>query len=413
MGPLYWVMAILVNLRGALLLAPLLACAASAHALQGDRIRPSVGAVANYYSNLFYVDDRIPAGNVPYLRNGQKSDWSYGLRVGLDADIPVSRQSFSLRSNVTQNNFATYDNLDNTSYNIRGVWNWVAGSNWDGDLGVQHSESLGSFVDTRGSVKNLRKIDQYSASAMYRLFYDWKLRAALGYVALQNSDPRFRATDRQETSYELGSRYYSKGGDNYVGLNLRAIDGAFPNRQVFPGATVDNSYRQFTAEAVVDWRYSPTTFLEGSAGWTNRLHDQVSARNFSGLTGRLRWAYGISGATSIDTTLFREIGSWETVTSNYILTQGFRVGPNWRYSEKLNLQASGGFSTRQFLGDPLVAVGVPVRKDEVWTVSGSAVWAPTLRAQISGTLSYETRSSNAFFADYTAVTLFVAAQYTF
>jgi exopolysaccharide biosynthesis operon protein EpsL len=396
-----------------LCLPALLAASGSAHALQGDRIRPSVGVVSNYYSNLFYVDDRIPADLVPFLKNGQKSDWSYGLKAGLDADIPVSRQVFTLRSNVTQNNFATYDNLDNTSYNARGVWNWVAGSSWDGDVGVQHSDSLGSFVDTRGNVKNLRKTDQYFASAMYRVYYDWKLRAALSYLELQNSDPRFRAGNRNDTTYELGSRYYSKGGDNYVGLNFRAIDGVFPNRQVFPGATVDNSYRQYTVETVVDWRYSPVTFLEGAVGWTNRLHEQISARNFSGITGRVVWGYGISGATSLNTTLFREIGALETVTSNYILTQGIRFGPSWRYSEKLTLQANAGFSNRQFLGDPLIVLGAPVRKDDVWTVSGSASWTPVYRAQVSGTVSYDTRTSNAILADYTAVTVFLSAQYTF
>jgi hypothetical protein len=176
---------------------------------------------------------------------------------------------------------------------------------------------------------------------------------------------------------------------------------------------VDNSYRQFTAETVVDWRYSPTTFLEGAIGWTNRLHDQVSARNFSGVTGRIVWAYGISGATSINTTLFREIGAVETVTSNYILTQGIRVGPSWRYSEKLTLQANAGFSNRQFLGDPLIVIGAPVRKDDVWSASGSAVWSPLYRAQVSATISYDTRTSNAVLADYSAITIFASAQYTF
>lgn len=393
--------------------AALILAAMPAQALQGDRIRPSVGAVANYYSNLFYVDDRIPSNSVPFLKNGQKSDWSHGLRLGLDADIPVSRQTFVLRSNVTQNNFATYDRLDNTSYNVAGTWNWVAGSRWDGDVGVSHSESLGSFLDVRGSAKNLRKIDSYSASAMYRVYYDWKLRAALTYLELQNSEPRFRSGNRQDVTYELGSRYYSKGGDNFLGLNLRAVDGAFPNRQVFPGATVDNSYRQFTAEGVVDWRYSPSTFLEGALGWTNRLHDQVSARNFSGLTGRVVWNYGLTGVTSLNTTFFREVGAVETVTSNYILTQGVRVGPRWSFSDKLTLQANVGFSNRQFLGDPLVVVGAPVRKDDVFTVSASALWAPVYRAQVNATLSYDARKSNAVLSDFTAVTLFLSAQYTF
>jgi exopolysaccharide biosynthesis operon protein EpsL len=393
--------------------AVLLAIAAPSQALQGDRVRPSVGVVANYYSNLFYLDDRIPSAAIPFLKNGQKSDWSRGLRVGLDADLTASRQTFLLRSSVSQNNFSTYSTLDNTAYDVRGTWNWVAGSRWDGDAAATFSESLGSFIDTRGSQKNIRKVNTYSASAMYRVLYDWKLRAALGYYELQNSDPLFLSANRRETSYELGSRYYSKDEDNFVGLNFRAIDGVFPNRQQFLVSTANDTFRQFTAEGVVNWRYSQLTSLEGAIGWTNRLHDQISIRNFSGLTGRLVWNYGLTGATSMNTTVFREISTPETVGANYALTQGVRAGPVWRYSEKLSFQATAGFSNRRFLGDPLTANTGTIRVDDLWTASGSVLWTPSRRTQVDATVSYDKRTSNAVLFDFTGVSVFLAARYNF
>lgn len=73
---------------------------APSSALDGDRIRPSVGFVSFYSSNLFYLDDRLPNFNYPFLKDGQKSDVSYGGRLGLDADIPISRQTFTLRSST-------------------------------------------------------------------------------------------------------------------------------------------------------------------------------------------------------------------------------------------------------------------------------------------------------------------------
>lgn len=391
----------------------MLIAAAPVHALQGDRIRPSVGVVTNYYSNLFFLDNRAPVDQLSFLKNGQKSDWSRGLRVGLDADIAASRQTFLLRSNVTRNNFSTYNALDNMSYDLRGTWNWVVGSRWDGEAGATVSESLGSFIDTRSSGKNMRKTNTYSASAMYRFSYDWKLRTALGYYELQNSDPLFLSANRRETSYELGSRYYSKDEDNFLGFNLRGIDGVFPNRQQLLGSTSNDVYRQFTAEGVVNWRYSPLTSLEGAIGWTNRLHDQVSIRNFSGLTGRLVWTYGLTGATSLNATVFREITTPETVGANYALTQGWRAGPVWRYGEKLTLKANAGFSNRRFLGDPLTAVTGKVREDNLWVLSTSAVWSPRARLEVDASLSYDKRQSNAILFDFTALTLLLSAQYIF
>lgn len=390
----------------------LLAVSVPGHAFQGDRIRPSVGVVANYYSNLFFLDDRIPSNLVPYLKDGQKSDWSRGLRVGPDADISASRQNFVLRSSASQNNFSTYSALDNTAHDLRGTWNWVAGGRWEGDMGASFNESLGSFIDTRSGQKNIRKVNSYSASALYRVPYDWKLRAVLGYYELENSAPLFFSADRRNVSYELGTRYYSKGEDNFLGFNLRAIDGVSPNRQIMPGVTTDDGYRKFTAEGVINWRHSDLTSLEGGIGWTNRLHGQLSYRTFSGITGRVTWTNGLAGATSIYTTVFREISTPVTVGPNCILAQGFRAGPSWRYSDKLTLQASAGFSNRKFLGDQLTTATSTVRVDDVWTVSGFVLWTPTHRTQLDASVSYDTRKSNAVLFDFKAVSTFLYARYT-
>ena len=76
MGTLYWGVAILVTplsrspiriwrhrfaAAGAFTVMAVCQIEA-AHALDGDRIRPFVGVLGTYYSNLFYTDDRIQIG---------------------------------------------------------------------------------------------------------------------------------------------------------------------------------------------------------------------------------------------------------------------------------------------------------------------------------------------------------------
>lgn len=388
--------------------------AGRALALDGDRIRPSVGLNYTYVSNLFYLDDRIPDSQLPFLKNGQRSDNILGLRAGLDADIPVSRQMFTIRTSATDNMYATYDNLDYVSYNLRGTWNWVVGSDWDGDVGLAHYQALGSFADVNFNVKNIRNTDEYFASGMYRVAPDWKLRAAVRNTQLRNSAASFASTDRNDNVYEFGSRRYSKGGDNFVGVNFRAIDGRFPNRQVVATSTVDNSYRQYTLEGTVDWLYSGQSKLSGALGWTNRLQDQISERNFAGITGRLTAVYSPSGIVGLNASIFREIGSYEDITASYIVTQGVRIGPSYTVSEKLSLQANYQYSVREFLGDPNFLVNPqPTRKDDINSVSGTAVWAPLRNVQVSATLSYDTRTSNRVNLDYDVVTFFVGGQITF
>ncbi len=427
MGPLYWKLAVLVAGKNktmkrskaarrcaASLCAALTAVSGLAQALDGDRIRPSVGATYTYTSNLFYVDDRIPPQSLSFLKDGQKSDQIYGLKVGLDADIPVSRQMLTLRASATNNNYVTYDNLNYVGYNVRGAWNWVVGSDWDGDAGFGRVQALGSFADVRTNVRNIRNTDELFASAMYRVVPDWKLRVAVRNTKLENSADTFKSTDRDDTTYELGSRRYSKGGDNFIGVNLRAIDGRFPNRVVTPTATVDNSYRQYTLEGVVDWIYSGQSKLSGTLGWTNRIQDQLSERNFSGITGRLTAIYSPTGIIGLNAAIFREIGSYEDITTSYILTQGFRFGPSYAVSEKLMLRADYTFSNRQYLGDPgFVVTGLPVRDDDINSISGSAIWSPRRNVQVNATLSYDTRVSNRPLTDYNVTTFFVSAMLTF
>ncbi|MEO8038759.1 MAG: XrtB/PEP-CTERM-associated polysaccharide biosynthesis outer membrane protein EpsL [Betaproteobacteria bacterium] len=386
-----------------------------AHALDGDRIRPNVGATYTYVSNLFYLDDSIPTQNLPFLKDGQKNDQILGLRAGLDADIQVSRQVFRLRSSATDNRYATYDNLDYVSYNVRGAWDWMVGPDWDGDVGISQAQVLGSFADINFNVRNVRKTQELFASGMYRLTPDWKLRAAMRRLTLDNSAAAFTSTDREDMFYELGSRYYSKGRDNYLGLNLRVIDGTFPNREVVPGvSTIDNSYRQYTLEGVMDWRYSGLSQISGSLGWTNRLHDQLPERDFSGVTGRLSGLYSPSGTLGFNAAVFREIGGFDDVTSSYILTQGVQFGPNYIYSDKLTFQASYSYRNRKFLGDPgFVLTSLPVRVDDVQSLSASAIWSPRRNVQVNATLSYDTRTSNRQFREYHVTTFFTAVQLTF
>ena len=93
--------------RRRLLGALLLCSAVEAQALEGDRIRPSVGAVYTYTDNVYYLDERVTPN---FLKGGQRSDQILGLRLGLDADHYWQRQTFTLRSTITDNRHVTYDN---------------------------------------------------------------------------------------------------------------------------------------------------------------------------------------------------------------------------------------------------------------------------------------------------------------
>jgi exopolysaccharide biosynthesis operon protein EpsL len=395
-----------------------------ANALEGDRIRPYAGINYTYQDNVFYLDDRVDANSVSFLKGGQKGDQTFGLKVGLDMDWYYSRQTFSLRSQITNNRHVTYDNLNYNAYNLRGAWNWVLGERWDGDAGVEKNQVASTFYDFRTadrSERNLRTLDALFASAMLRMSPDWKLRGAIRYTQTDNSISRFQLFNRNELTLEAGSRHYSKGTDDFIGINFRVVDGKLPNRETIAASATTNAYRQYTAEGVVEYQAGGSTRLIGNLGLTTRRYDDFSQRNFSGVTGRVSGTYSLSGKTSVNGALFREIGAWEDNTTNYIVTQGFSVGATQSLTEKVNLQANYQNRMRTFDGDPGVVTGLPNRSDRLQSLSLSAVWLPTRNVRLDATVSRDTRSAdgawqaNGFgpFNDFKVLTFSVGGQLTF
>lgn len=411
-------------LRGILTLV-LCSLAATGHALEGDRIRPSVGLSYTYSDNIYYLDDRVDTSSFAFIRDGKKGDQTIGLRAGLDIDHYVSRQVFSLRSQITNNRHVTYDNLDYTTYNLRGEWKWVVGERWDGTVGYDKERVASSFYDFRAAdrtSRNLRTRDSFFASGMMRMSPDWKLRGALRYNSTANSLARFNSTNVDEWVAEAGSRRYSKGTDDFVGLNLRYADGRFPNRQVVSTSTVDNAYRQYTVEGVIDYQYSGLTRISGNLGLTARQHKQLSQRNFTGLTGRLEATYALSSKTSLNGAVFREIGAWQDFTTNYVVTQGFTAGATQTLTEKLLVQANYSLRRRSFEGDPdFIVLSLPTRKDMLQSYTLSLVWTPLRNVRFDGSASYTVRDTNdawaangfGSFNDFAALILYLSGQVTF
>lgn len=402
--------------------ALLLACAAApTHALQGDRIRPSVGLTYTYTNNVFYLDDRFPNAGAPFLKNNQRHDTTLGLRLGLDIDHYWNRQTFALRSQITENRHVTYDSLNYQAYNVRGTWNWVVGERWDGDAGIEKTQVASNlydfFANNQRDTRNLRVQTAMFANAMLRMSADWKLRAGIRYVDIENSLSRFAIANQQQWITEVGTRHYSKGTDDFLGLTFRYVDGSFPTRTVVGGSTIDNGFQQYTLEGNVEYQLSGLTRITGSAGLTTRRHPQVSQRDFTGPTGRVNLTYRPSEKLTWNASAFQEIGAWEDATSSYILTRGFSVTPSYSISDKLVAQANYGLRRRSFEGDPnFVTNTTGQRIDQIQSLSATLSWLPLRQTRVDTTLSYDKRKANAAFgsfADFDVMTLYVSGQLTF
>jgi exopolysaccharide biosynthesis operon protein EpsL len=392
--------------------------AGRAMALSGDRISPYVGLGYTYTDNLFFLDERRINAQNPILEGGQASDMFLAGRVGLRASYPISRQIINLRGEISRNAYQTYNRLDHNAYNFGADVDWDYGRNWDGKVGANERVALGAFADQRlglGNERNLRTFRNIFANANYALTPDTKVRTAINLFNLENSANAFNAGNRQDTSYDVGLRSFSKGRDDFLGINFNYTDGKFPDREeVAPGSFIDNSYKQYRISGDVDYTFSGLTRVEVDWGYTSRQHDVLPQRNFGGLTGRLTVRYGLSRRTSFNGSVFRELGAFDDVTTTYIVTTGISGGVSHEITPKLSAQAQYSLRNRRFTGDPgFVIAQRPARDEDIQSLSLGLTWQAERNLRVNANYSYNTRSANLQFFDFAVNTFTVGAQLSF
>jgi hypothetical protein len=167
------------------------------------------------------------------------------------------------------------------------------------------------------------------------------------------------------------------------------------------GSPVDNQYDEIETSAVAQWNVTGKSRIDARLGYTSRKHDQVSQRDFQGITGRLNYDWTIAAKTLLNMALWREIRSIEDVDASYVLSQGFSVGPAWAPTSKLVLQAKLLREKRDFEGDPgFVLTASPQREDTFRGARLSAGYTPLRNVELSLSLEKGDRSSNIAGRDY-------------
>jgi outer membrane receptor for monomeric catechols len=122
------------------------------------------------------------------------------------------------------------------------------------DAGIEKSQIASNlydfFANDQRETRNLRVQTAMYANAMLRMSADWKLRAGIRYADITNSLSRFAIANQQLWTTEVGTRHYSKGTDDFLGLTFRYMDGTFPTRTVVGGSTIDNGFQQWITPAI-------------------------------------------------------------------------------------------------------------------------------------------------------------------
>jgi exopolysaccharide biosynthesis operon protein EpsL len=351
----------------------------------------------SYDSNLFRLSDETNPQTV--IGTSDKSDIIYRLGGGGKYELRHSRQKFIAEASVTEYKFRNFDNLDNTSNDLRGTWQWEAGHNWDGNLGVGHRRYLEGFGNFQQNVRDMVSQNQVFGSANYLIHSHLKLTLDADWYDTRHSEETRNVLDSKINNTAFTVNWVTPA-QNTVGLQYRTADARYPHRETVATTLIENDYSENEYSLVAHWKLGGVSEAFARIGHTEREFDQAPDRNFSAPTWRFTYLWQPTGKTALQLATWRELAEFEDLTANYVRVTGFSVVPTWSITPKVALRGRISLQTLNYLGDPGILPIINRREDKDRLYQISALWTPLRLTELAFTVETGRRTSNQLFADY-------------
>lgn len=374
-----------------------------------DTFNFALGAQMRYDDNLF----RLPAAEnpLPFSGKSRKSDLIYSTDVGIRIDKPYAQQRFQLDATVTDNRYQTHDFLNYSAFDYRSAWLWHLTPRISGVVLAEQTQELNNFADFRDfGQKSIQTNQVHVFSVDGDIGAGMHLLGGLLDVRSRNSQTFQAVGDYRQDGAELGIKYVS-AAQNWISLTRRETVGDYRGRVLDPLTQLDTGFNESTTEAALDWHGSVKSEIQAKLGYVDRRHDNFSQRNYAGALGRLLYRWDPTEKLRLDTSLSRNLFSFQENANSYYVADTFSVSPVWRYSPKTTLRLRYDYSNRDYRG-AIVSVA-EMRQDTVQSLLFAADWQATRKLTIVSTLQHIRRDSNLATYDYDSNSAEISAQFLF
>lgn len=398
-------------MRAAILGAGVAGPCGGAFAVWGDRLELVGSETVAADSNVFRISGaRDPA---TIIGAPSKSDIYRITTLGLNLDVPVSRQRFKAGYAVNAARYDRFKELNFDGYNGQAEWLWQLGNQTSGRVGYSESYSLASLSDFQTRIANPLKVRQSFLDGAYLLTPSWRLGAGLNQLRQVNGDAARQANDVEVFTTTASIAYLSRAG-NSLGASVVAEDGRFPNPQLVAGTAFDNAYTQRSANLLLDWTLTGKSRFYARAGLVKRSYVQLPQRDFDGATLRAEYEWKATGKLTVVAIGQRDISPVEDIRTSFVRITGAALRPTLSITEKTSVSANLEYSVRNFLGDPRLALGLaPERTDRVKSATLTLSYRPAPMVSLLLSVQRETRTSTLDFGDYAASVVRASARIAF
>jgi hypothetical protein len=359
----------------------------------------------SYESNLYRVDASTALGE--FSRSDTVSSTS--LVAGLDQ--PLGRQRLYGNATLSVNRYSRNDYLNDNSYALAGGLDWTSIERLSGNLSLAANRNQRSFnVDSAPDVvqtrKNNERVEQLDATLRAGEVTRLTMEGALGYRRVSFSAPEYVGSQYRQTRGSLGLRY--RPAIATLGASLSLADSRYHTSPAQAASEqAGEQLRRTSIDLTVNWPASGASSVYARLSPTRASYREFTQRDFSGLTGSLKWNWAPTGKLSVESRLVHDISqdsNFETFggpvvagTSNTgRTTTELRFALGYKVTAKTAIDAALVRSHRTLEQTATVSsrsVVTATGADDTDTLSIGARWSPQRSLQFGCNLSREQRSA--------------------
>jgi exopolysaccharide biosynthesis operon protein EpsL len=255
------------------------------------------------------------------------------------------------RANVTyiDNKYQESDFLDYAATNYDAAWNWSLTPNLTGVLSSLRTERQINFRDLQAPVKNLVVTKENVFRAEYSPHQ--VLSLIVGYSELTSENSRvFNAiASNERVGLDYGIRY-NFPSSSYVSLMGHRRQGTVLGRPLNTFLQLDTGFTDYEYDFEFSMAESGKSNIKGKLGYIEKVHDNFSLRDYTGVIGSLDYELFWTGKLRSNIGLARSFGAFETFNSTYTINDSINASLGYEISDKIQAGVNFRLSERDFEG---------------------------------------------------------------
>ncbi len=306
---------------------------------------------------------------------------------------------YTIRSNAYQN----YGSLDSVNNNYKGSWAWALTPRLTGSVSVLRNESAVTFTDATFVAINKPPI---LTNEVQNFLMDWAPQGNLHLLGgftravFLNSSNFFPDRGNTTNAIDLGIKYVFPSGSE-VTMMQHQREGEFAN--INP--SLPQSFTENETEAKFNWRVTAKSSVNTRLAFVERMHDQYSSRNYSGLVGDASISWAPTSKLQLTASAASNFSLYQSLLANYARINNLSFTPTYACTNKILVTGSASISER-------VVEGLN-QTETIENASLGVNWTPRSYVSLGAKVQRSSRTSTSANRDFTDFMTILTANVNF